>query len=783
MTNNSININHQTAGDTIKDRPKTRFRLPFYEIAEYILTFFMNKIILFGTISPFGIAYFASTFPMQEMSFGTIAAFLGIIFTGFGVSSLKYLGALALYLLFMMLYNKDISNKKWISALVASLSLYAMGMVFVLSDGFLLYDTLLLTLEAIVSFLSFFVFEKASLLIRTINSRKTLETSEILSVIFLFSTLLLSISSTPNLEGVAQVLAIFIILSVALCGDAALACVSGLILGAVLSINSPLPSQIICTYAVSGLFAGLFREKGKIFVSIAFIFANALVTLYFNASSLTLINISCTLSATLIVLLMPKSAFRNFSNFAQQTITPPKNSSGDRAALIIGEKLGEYSNSFKELTNIFSYMTEQSTQTNDLSAGAIFDSAFSDVCKDCTLCTYCWHKNYTETISMLNDMFSSMSTRGYAEEFDAPCDFRSSCIHFDDFLEAVNKYYEIHKINLSWASRVCESKMLLTDQFKNISSALDNMKNKFSNGFESDSLLEKKIETQLDKKGIRAYNIKVFYSQYYEISLTITPWKESHSFSNLLASVIGSVIASPVFCVSRKTEGDVCHMKFIEKANYSVEVGFAKISPDGNTKSGDSHLFGHVEKDKYVIALSDGMGHNAEAATQSKITTQLIKKLLSLGFEKETALKIINTFLLYKSQKETYATADICIVNLHSGALEFLKSGAAYTYIKSGSNVSEIKCNSLPCGAVSSLSCDCELIYAKEGDYIIMVTDGISDVLESNCGNTIKSITESFKGNSPQELADEIINAAINKCNNILSDDMTVLVSKISAVM
>jgi len=783
MTNNNINLYEKTAEKHKKPKKKLHAGTLPFEITEYFMAFFMNKIILFGAISPFGISYFAATFPMHEMSFGTIAAFLGIIFMGFGINSLKYIGALALYLLFMMLYNKDVSDKQWVSALAASVSLFTVGMIFNVTNGFLLYDIMLLSLETIFSFLSFFAFNKASMLIRSFKTRKILEAAETLSLVFLFAALLLSVSTIPNLEGAGHVLAVAVILIVSLSSGFHISASTGIILGTVMSINSVLPAQVICTYTISALSAGLFRRYGKIGVSLAFIFSNALVTLYINSSSLTIIDIFCTLSATLIVLIMPKSFFIRLSEISTVPLSSNKENTQMRAVEMVTNKLSKTSSSFYELGNIFSHITEETAKANELTAEAIFSSVFDSVCKNCTLCTYCWHKNYENTTYALSEMFTSMSNRGCAVEFDAPCDFRTECIHFDDFLESVNINYEIHKINISWASKVSESKALVAQQFKNISFILNNMMNKLSSGFECDTSLEKKISSELDKKGITATNIKVILTDCYEITLTISPEINNRTNLNLIAATIGSCIGIPVFSVLRNCSQNECFLKFTEKANFSVEVGFAKTSPDGGGKSGDSHAFLPIEDGKYILCLSDGMGHGKNAAGQSKITTELIKRLLTLGFDKETALKIINTFLLLKSQNETYATADVCVINLYSGALEFIKSGAVSSFIKCADKISEVRCSSLPAGAISNLSADCELEYAKDGDYIIMVTDGISDVLETEGNNILKGIIEDFSGNSPQDLANEIINTAIKFSSKGICDDMTVLVSKINEEM
>ncbi len=780
MTNNA-----KITTESKKIRKKVRLaqKINPYEISEYILSFFINKICLFGALSPFGISYFAATFPMHEMSLGTICAFLGILFSGFGVSSLKYIGALSLYLVFMLLYNKDISDRKWISGIASSVSLLASGTLFVIMDGFLLYDMMLLVLESILCFVSFFAFSTASTAIRTFKSRRVFEAGDVLGVILIFAVLLLSLESIPGLEPLSQVLCVTAILLIAYSKGFYLSCSAGVILGVVMSVNSPLPSQVICTYTISSLCAGLLKNYGKLAVSFGFLAANAIMMIYLNSSTVTIINVICTLSAALIVLLIPKSFIDKLGEFISTPITTTTVQKSSFETDIVAQKLNSASASLSELSEIFSGITNKSTKTNELAPGAIFDMSIDSVCKNCTLCTYCWHKNYDESLDMAGQMFSEMSTRGYAIEFDAPAEFRAQCIHFDDFLEAVNKNYEIQKINISWASKVLESRNIVSQQFKNISSILTNLESQIKQGFSCVPQLEVKIKAELDKKGISAIDVSVIYTDRYEVMLTVLPCGKKKVCRDLISTTIGAVLGVPVYIEERLCGETECHLKFCEKTKFSAEIGFAKTSDILSGQSGDSHLFSALSGGRYVLCLSDGMGRGKDASIQSRITVNLVKKLLSLGFDKETTIKIINTFLLFKSQKETFATADICILNLHSGAMEFLKSGAENSYIKSADSIKKVKCTSLPAGAISNLDADCELFYADNGDYIVMATDGVTELLEKEDENLLKHIIETFDGTTPQELADKILKAAMNKRKNASFDDMTVLVSKITEEM
>jgi transposase len=132
--------------------------------------------------------------------------------------------------------------------------------------------------------------------------------------------------------------------------------------------------------------------------------------------------------------------------------------------------------------------------------------------------------------------------------------------------------YEIHKINLRWASKVHESKLLVSKQFENISSVLNCLRKKFQRGFEFDELLEAKIRANLDKKGIYAENIKVSVTECTEVTLTTTNREKEDISTALVASCIGAVLETPVFCVKKSISDASIFFHFREKANYSLET-------------------------------------------------------------------------------------------------------------------------------------------------------------------------------------------------------------------
>lgn len=145
--------------------------------------------------------------------------------------------------------------------------------------------------------------------------------------------------------------------------------------------------------------------------------------------------------------------------------------------------------------------------------------------------------------------------------------------------------------------------------------------------------------------------------------------------------------------------------------------------------SGDSNIITKLEDGKYMLAISDGMGSGARANKSSQTVINMLKRLLTNGFDKEVSIGLINSAINLNSNEETYATIDISIVDLNNGNIEFVKNGACPTFIKSKNRVETIKSISFPAGMLDKIDL---VVYdkdLKEDDIIIMCSDGI---LESN---------------------------------------------------
>ena len=210
-----------------------------------------------------------------------------------------------------------------------------------------------------------------------------------------------------------------------------------------------------------------------------------------------------------------------------------------------------------------------------------------------------------------------------------------------------------------------------------------------------------------------------------------------------------------------------------------MALGKSEVTKSKSDMSGDSNLNIRLKDGKYLVAISDGMGSGKKAKKSSMQTLRLLENLLLSGFDKNTSLELINTSLVNQN-KEIFSTLDIAIVDLYLGKIEFIKSGACPTYIKSKKKVQIIKANSLPAGILEESNIQIFDKDIESGDIMLMCSDGIldSNIEYKNKELWIKYMLEDIETSNTQKIADIILNEAIDNNYGTAKDDMSIIVCK-----
>lgn len=197
--------------------------------------------------------------------------------------------------------------------------------------------------------------------------------------------------------------------------------------------------------------------------------------------------------------------------------------------------------------------------------------------------------------------------------------------------------------------------------------------------------------------------------------------------------------------------------------------------------NGDCCGWQDIGDGRIAIVLSDGMGKGKKAATESLMVVRTVLSLLRAGVSTDMTIKTINTVMLMKDDGDSFATLDLAIIDRKTGTGRFYKIGAAPTLLRRRENVEEMKLSAVPLGIVNGLKVRYMETSLKCGDWIIMMSDGVSDGgRESSVIEDISRTAVKIRSGNPQVMSDLILDQASDSYALRERDDLTVIVARLN---
>lgn len=216
---------------------------------------------------------------------------------------------------------------------------------------------------------------------------------------------------------------------------------------------------------------------------------------------------------------------------------------------------------------------------------------------------------------------------------------------------------------------------------------------------------------------------------------------------------------------------------FVQEPGFLVISGEAAAVKNGEEISGDNILISEGVDGHIFFMLADGVGSGKEANIQSERVLEFMEKLLLAGYSKKTAISVLNGILLQDGKEVATSTLDICDLDLYKGMCEFHKIGGAVSFHKRERLVEKIWIDNLPLGAFYKVDLRPVRRKLQEGDYVIMITDGVIEEFESEeQEEALAEYISALTLQNPRDMAQHILQYCISLCKGNITDDLTVLV-------
>ena len=232
--------------------------------------------------------------------------------------------------------------------------------------------------------------------------------------------------------------------------------------------------------------------------------------------------------------------------------------------------------------------------------------------------------------------------------------------------------------------------------------------------------------------------------------------------------------------VPRTIGKKITEINLIKEEEYSIRTAVVSMKKEGEECSGDNYSVIESDIAETVLAISDGMGCGKKAYEESKKTIEMVEEFLEVGFNKDIALNLVNlaSYMNYEDN-EMYSTLDVCMINRYSGMADFIKMGAAVSYIKRGREITEIYSEALPLGIFNSAEYERKQIELLDGDVIIMMTDGLIDSISKyvDWKEEMIYVIKNIDSYNPKTIVDTLVNDVLS--DKKIKDDITIIVGVI----
>ncbi len=756
-------MNVLTAGKNV------RISIPKKEdVARLGLLFLISRASVMGAF-PFGFAFWVSAIGPQVLYAGLASMLLGVFSAGGEV--LRYALAAGLYLVYTY-FRKD----KLFDAVFCGLFVFISGAVSIFFNSQSAFYIAAAVLEGVIAMLACMVSARAQSFYESYRGIAKASQEEIISAVLLCGIVLTGFSGIyiTDKVHVCMLLGVYLILCLSKCTGVAAAGSIGIALGFICSMNTKSAVLVMGVCGIGAMLSNILKEFGKI-GCIAGFFAGGLICVMYTGDYKTPpVSLYEAGIAALMFALTPKAVFAKTESIISKAMNNHAGSKEMRIKEYLSGELKEIAKAFTDLAESFlslSHREEKCGQASDM-----FDEVANRVCKSCSKWGECWIDGFNEMYRRMYDILQVIETSGYCDITNMPIIFKDKCIRAEGFIAEFNHLYELYKQNAMWRGEVVFGQDMVARQYHEISNLIKGLSDEVETGFSFVESAELKLDAELEKAGVFAKEINVIENIRHEPEVYISSGFGAET--EMLERVVSEVIGMPM-----RLENDSSSMKFVVHNRYFVEYAVCQHSGESEQVCGDTILQFETEDNKFCVLLCDGMGSGDDASEESRLTAGLFQDFIKAGFIKDTAVKMINSTLAMKAGRESFSTIDLIEIDLRSGQTEFLKVGAAESYLMQKGEVEIIGAQALPIGILDDVSTPAVTRKLGEGDVVVMASDGISETgYGAMRGAWIKQVILNHDGNM-QQLADEVLKNARKKAYPKPCDDMTVAVMRIKKLV
>lgn len=746
-------------------------RLAAIHAVYFLLGLLVSKGAVLGNLAPFGAA-FAAAVPFSYVPAASLGASLGYILLGSG-DVFRYVAVVAAISALRWLLNdiKKISSSVLFAPLIAFVPMLATGITLLFVSTSRMTDFSLSLMEAVIAGAGAYFLSRSANLLMSFRALGSFSKQELAVLSFSGCILVLSLGSL-TIYGISlgRILAVLIILFAAHYGGVSGGSVFATATGVMFSLGSTDMAFLGGGYAFGGLMGGLFSSMGKIAVAVAFTLCNTVLSFASRNTETVFRLFAESAFAVAIYMLIPKEVGIRL----KAAFEPREERQGaDAVKNNVIARLSYASKALESVKDCVQSVAAGLKERSDDKFDFIYSFAAEVTCKSCGLKSYCWQNQAEVTKDDFCRLGELLKSEGYVTDRTVDEQFTKKCCKSRELAKSINEGYKEYLSALEAQRRITQVRCATAGQLSSVSRLLGDLCDEFDTFERYDTAAADRLSERLRREGFTVTDCACRFEQdkgmTVELELKLSRKKEIKK-SEIRKTVIaccGRVFDAP--CVS--VSDDSVRLVLSELARFDADIGSSQHIKGGKGLCGDSANYFSSGCGSMVAVISDGMGTGGRAAVDSNMAVSILKKLVEAGLSFDSALSVINSALMVKSEEETLATLDVVDINLFSGKTTFFKAGAPLTFVKRGGRILKREAPSLPAGILNEIKFAKDSISLHHGDRILMVSDGALFADDDWIADMLKGWHEA----SANDFASLVVNEAIKRRNDGYDDDITAI--------
>lgn len=495
--------------------------------------------------------------------------------------------------------------------------------------------------------------------------------------------------------------------------------VIGILSAAGLTIGNGGFSTASIILALGSLAVTFLSRYGRLTRSCGLFFAIGFGMLLTGINEYTAVCSAAALAAGAAYVLIPERyvpIYRNRCPAAVATAAAPFSAFGQKLESM-GEAVGEMNKAIERTAKAL-----DKQNMHDISR--IYQSAGEQVCRSCKNNMQCWGSYYNTTSDILGKAVSSIRCGVLADETMLGGHFEQLCHNRRELAQALNRQYAAFCAAEAASRKVGEMRGVLSAQLNATRKMLCAMSEELSAESLYDTNAAGTAEQVLKENGVKEPSVLAICGAEGTLTLDIygkdLPYCDPEELSTRLAFALGKEFDPPMI----QEYGEKVHICVSERSLYDAQIRIFQKNKSENRQNGDCCDCFNDGKGSVYMILSDGMGSGSRARIDSAFACSMLSRMLRAGIDFGASVEMLNTSLLVKSSDESFATLDVCCINLYTGQISICKAGSAETFVRCGKGFVKLDGSGLPLGAGIPASCTEKSFTVAAGDVIIMVSDG-----------------------------------------------------------